>query len=313
MTSALVLCRTPSQANLVDRVLRHERVDSFDLLYFTHQASPEDRRYFSLLAQRARQAKFIHVPPSRRDILNHIRFRVHAGAFMCDLRRDIVVLASIDCYVFNAIAKRQAGAQLVTFDDGLANIVASGAYRRAGYEGREEAYRRLFGASRLDELRNRIARHYTIFPNFENIVPRDRLRPIDPLPDGALPQVQGPVFFIGQPFHEFLTPERIARLSAFLRKRQIDFYVRHPRERQSLDIGAREFDKQGLIAEDAILQSCGDARPEIIGLTSTVLFSLPPQRATKTMLVFRDGESSREAEEAEAIGRAVGCSICVTP
>jgi N-acetyllactosaminide alpha-2,3-sialyltransferase len=313
MTSALVLCRTPAQANLVDRVLDHERVDSFDLLYFTQQNSPEDKRYFSALAQRARLAKFIHVPPSRWDILNHIRLRARAGSFMRDLRHDIVVLASIDSYVFNAVAKRQAGAQLVTFDDGLANIVLSGAYRRAGYEGRGEAYRRLFGASRLDELRDRIARHYTIFPQFENIVPRERLRPIDLLSDGALPQAQGPLFFIGQPFHEVLTPERIARLSAYLRKRQIDFYVRHPRERRSLDIGAREFDKQGLIAEDAILKICHDCRPEVIGLTSTVLFSLPQQRAAKTMLVFRDGEPSREAEEAEALGRTVGCSICEVP
>ena len=164
MTSALVLCRTPFQARLIDKVLCEERVDHFNLLYFTQQNSPEDRHYFAALSRRSAHAELVHVPPERFDLLNYIRLRLHAGSLMRDLHCEIVILASIDNFVFNAIARRQRGAELVTVDDGLGNIVASGSYRKTLFGGRGDAYRWMFGASSLREIRERIVQTLYNFP-----------------------------------------------------------------------------------------------------------------------------------------------------
>jgi beta-galactosamide-alpha-2,3-sialyltransferase len=311
MTLALVLCRTPFQANLIERVLREECVDCFDLLYYTNQNTTEDMHYFAALSQRSDRAEFVHLSPSRFDVLNYIRLRARARPFLRDLAYDRVILASLDNFVFSAIARKQAAADLVTFDDGMANVLVEGAiYRRTRYGGRGDIYRALFGAYTPTEIRDRIARHYTIFPQFENIVSRDRVRSITWPEDQPLSDSRGPVFFIGQPFHELLTSEKIARMVSCLRGQRIDYYVRHPREVKLLDIGAQELDKEGRIAEDAILKFCGYSKPTIIGLNSTILFTIPSRNAMKHMLVFNDDEASLEAAR---FGRAVGCSIFEVP
>jgi hypothetical protein len=119
------------------------------------------------------------------------------------------------------------------------------------------------------------------------------------------PDRAGPVFFIGQPFEEILTAGQIGRMTAFLRSEKIDYYVRHPRETNFLDIGAPTFDKRGLIAEEAIPRYCSGAMPTIVSLSSSVLFSLSRDQANKRMLVFPDGDS----EELVRMGVAAGCSL----
>lgn len=307
--SALVLCRTPLQGRLVEEVLAEERVRRFDLLYLTHQNSPEDRRYFGRLSRVATRSDLIHVPPARFDVLNHLRLRARAGAFMRNLGRDLVILASIDNFVFSAIARKQTDSELVTFDDGVSNIVGSGIYVESRSV-RRRIYRAVFGAYGLTETRAKIARHYTIFPQFENIVPADKLRFVNVVGGRRDVSSSGPVFFVGQPFHQVLTSDQISRLTSFLRNRHVDYYVRHPRELAPLDIDAPEIDKDGSIAEDAIFEACPGQRPTIIGLMSAVLFSISPEDAAKIMLVF---EEERDASEFARLGVKAGCALWVVP
>jgi hypothetical protein len=309
MTSALVLCRSPFQAHLAESIIRQENVDWFDLLYYTHHDSSEDRNYFAALSRRAQRAEYIHVPVPRFDILGHLTFRVRSRYFFHDLGHDIVMLGSIDNLVFSAIARNQFKAKLVTFDDGMSNIFKDGLYRKTRFEGRGEIYRGLFRAYSLKEIRDRIERHYTIYPQFENIVPNDRLIAIGVnSPQQANQHMEGPVFFIGQPFHLVLGHEQIQRLTTYLRAQKIDHYVRHPHETDVLDIGAPELDKQGLIAEEAILNASGSKKPTIIGWHSNVMFNIGAEQANKMLLVLSDAANHAEIVR---LGQATGCEMVV--
>lgn len=229
----LVLVRTPFQAWLVEKVLEAEQVASFDLLYFTQNNSQEDRFYFGRLAEIARAARFVFVPTQARDLLNHVRFAIHAWPFVFGKRYDATIVSSIDSHVLNALANRRLAGELVTFDDGTANYNQAGVYFRDPTSWRARLYQRIFGASSVAETRSKIIRHYTIHPDLENIVDGDRLLTLagwgSVLPAGGSEEAPRS-FFIGAPFRETLDSRQLARLESYARSMGVDSYVRHPRE-----------------------------------------------------------------------------------
>lgn len=307
--SALLLLRTPFQAWVAERVMRAENISDYELVYFTQNDSIEDRRYFKTLSSGAIRSQYCFSPIRRFDILGHLDFRLKAESWFRDKGHTVTLLSSIDSFVPNAIACRQSG-ELVTFDDGTANFNERGAYHVDGLNWRGKIYRHLFGAADLVTMKRRIVRHYTLYPQFSNIVDQVRMRTLD----GWSPAVGGEsqdslrTYFLGQPFQEVLSPAQISALESHLKTMAVDFYVRHPRERKLLDIGAPCLDKQGRIAEDAIVSHAGTAAVHLVGWFSTVLFNLGEVAQRRTMLLLNsDPGTPRMAEMA----RQAGCEVVI--
>lgn len=306
--SALVLVRTPLQAWVVERVLEAEGVSTYDVVYFTQQDSPEDRHYFGRLRARAARAQYCFAPVRRFDVLGHLDFRRQTHAWFRDQRRDLVMLASIDAPVPNAITARQRSSELVTFDDGLANIYRQGSYHvdRAGPRAR--LYRHLLGAEALAATRQKVARHYTLHPGFENIVDAARLRPLaswsgerrSPVGEGAR------TYFIGQPLEEVMGLEQVQALQAHVRTLGVDRYVKHPRERRLLDIGAPLLEKGGLIAEEAIVRDAGSDAIHLVGWFSSVLVNLGGLAERRTVLLPR---AHAQTAHLAALAAQAGCEV----
>lgn len=309
--TALLLVRTPLQAWLAEQVLCAEDVSRFDLLYFTHDDSPEDRHYFARLAEQASDTQYCHAPPRRFDILGHLDFAWQTRRWRRPRGYDLTLMASIDAPVINAIASRQASGDLVTFDDGLANIRPTGPYHVLDCSWRVRFYRRQLGAMGLVDTKARITRHYTIFPGFPNIVPANRICTLcgwkrDRVIRAAESRTK--TYFIGQPFHEVLTLGEVERLESRLRTMNVDFYVRHPRERRLLEIGVPTLDKAGLIAEDAIVRHAGASPIHVIGWFSTVMFNLGAVAQRRTMLLFASG---RETQQMSDLAKRAGCEVAL--
>lgn len=307
MTSALLLVRTPFQGFLASKVLKAEAVDTFDLLYFTQHDVAEDRHYYGQLAASARNAAYCYARPRRFDVLAHIDFLWQARRWVTNHGRDLLLMASIDSYVLAAIAGRQKSTELVTFDDGTGNYNLHSLYHIDRSNRRGRLYRSLLDAPSADDLKHRIARHYTLHPQFENIAPKQKLRGIDTKEKEDLYRDgQAMTFFIGQPLVEILTPEQIDRFAARARNWPIDFYVKHPRETKPLDLGAPLLDKGGLIAEDAIMRAAG-ARPiHLLGGFSSVFFNTGNEVVRKTMILFEEMPSF----DANArLAGAIGCEV----
>jgi N-acetyllactosaminide alpha-2,3-sialyltransferase len=305
--AALVMLRTPLQAVLVESILPLEHISDFLLLYYTQNDAAEDRYYFARLARRASRALYCHAPPRRFDVLGYADFLLQARRWLRDHDCDLTLLASIDNYVLNAIASRQHRSELVTFDDGMANFFRSGNYHLDRVNRRGRFYRRLLGGRNLDDLKRTIARHYTLHAGLANIVPADRLRPLAGWAGGGKGS-GGELrrFFIGAPFEEVMTPPQIARFERYLRQQNCDHYVRHPRERRVLDIGAPLLDKRGRIAEEAIMEAANGCRLQLVGWFSTVLLNLSSLVEKCTVVLFAE---SRGTEEQAALASTVGCDV----
>jgi hypothetical protein len=309
--SALLLLRTPFHAWVAQQVLRAEGVARFDLVYFTQNDSAEDRHYFKQLSTAAQNAQYCYAPARRFDILGHVDFHRQTRPWHADQGHDLTLLASINSPVLNAIASRQANSEWVTFDDGLANIMPTGMYQMDNASWRNRFYRGCLGATALACTKARIARHYTLYGAFSNIVEPGRLRRLQGWSRAGVATGGSDAtktYFLGQPFQEVLSPLQIGALETHLRTMAIDFYVRHPRERKILDIGAPFLDKQGHIAEDAIVRHAGRAAVHLVGWFSTVLFNLGNVAQRRTMLLLgTDPGTPRMAEMA----RKAGCEVVI--
>jgi len=136
---------------------------------------------------------------------------------------------------------------------------------------------------------------------FDNIVDGARLRGIEWRNPG-LSAVSGPplTFFIGDPFSEIFDEDQIARITRYARQMNIDFYVQHPRETRPLPLGAKILDKNGRIAEHAIIAASGGRPFHLVGGFSSVLFNLSDIATRKTMVVPAD---ARDAVDQERLAR----------
>ena len=306
---ALLLVRTPFQAWLAIQTLRAEGISNYSLVYFTHNDSSEDKYYFKELAANSLAAQYCYVPVRRFDILAHIDMHWQIRSWRCSKSPDVILLASINAPVINALAAKHVTSELITFDDGLANILPTEAYFIDKASSRMRLYRRLLGATALDAIKSRIVRHYTIYQGFNNIVDGLRLRYFDGWKSNQNTACYEGImlsYFVGQPFEEDLTTKQIESLEHFLRTMKIHFYVRHPRERKTLNIEAPFMDKHGLLAEDAILKHAQGQPIHLIGWYTSVLINLSRSVNKITMILL---ESDANSESMAATARKAGCEI----
>ena len=292
----LFLCRTPFQAAICLQIIASEKLRNFDLMYLTADDSDTDRHYFGLLKKIAgteNHCEYIYIKPQRFDFLNHLKaFRAIKAS--CKKKYDGVFFASLNSSAFKMIIKRIQPEMLVTFDDGAANITQTKMFFEEHLHYKMYFYNKLLGVPQLSEIKRQISHHYTIYPGFDNIVPNTRIRPIKLFSQAANSANSGSekqkVFFIGQPFREYLNEDQINRLTQWLHTQNVDYYVRHPREQEPLLNNVEFLDKQGLLAEDAIFKHSKDARPLIISSFSTVLFNISRFEADKIYVSVGDDD-----------------------
>lgn len=305
----MVLCRTPFQAVIIRHVLKHERVDCYDLVYFTHDNAEEDIHYFNELSATADQAQYLFIERQRFDILNHIKvYRL--------LKRQIkkknytkVLISSFDSLAFRKIAVKNKGAEVISFDDGIGHIVQDSAYLVDKSSVRIRTYELAFGVPPKKEFIGGIARHYSVYRDFENIMPKNIIRYIDlfDFPKRHLTNKNQIKIFIGQPFDESQDPIFISNLRRYLKQNHFDFYVKHPMESVPLLASIPMLSKEGRIAEEAILNSCGESRPLIVGCFSSVFFNISTDFAEK-VIIFSRRNSEKYKYYAE-LGKKADCRI----
>lgn len=288
-SKALVLIRTPFQAWLCEKVLKLEGITEYDLVYFTQNASPEDRHYYEILANRSSLKQFCYIPRQQYDILNHYRFNRTLESWTRSKNYETIVLASIDSLIINSIATINRNARLVTLDDGLANLYDGSSYYRDNIGFRSILYRHLFKNTSNGDMRKRIDTHYTLHPDLDNIVDSTRLRYVHGWRDKVRGKQNSSLrFFLGGPFEEDLSNTFLEKLTNFIETEQFDYYVRHPRESNPLGKTVPYLDKKGKIAEDAIMEAVGGRTAEVVGWLSSALINLQGSGLVCTVLLFED-------------------------
>lgn len=290
MADTLVILRTAFQGWLARRLLEDLRIQSYDVLQISHNNAPEERAQFDLIAERARRAWFVNGRRSRFDALTQLDLWHRIPRAACKGSYGTLMLASIDAPVIGGIVARHPNAHLITWDDGLANVMPTGRYQTEALSWRAHSVRWVLGTGPISSLKQKISTHYTMFPGYPNIVSPDRIKLVS-MSSKVAPLERGSSatrYFIGQPFEEALAPAGIAWLKEQVRALAPEWYVRHPRERHPLIDGVPELDKSGHIAEEAVARHADGRAITLVGAFSTTLFSLSGLAADVSMLLPRD-------------------------
>ena len=303
-----MICRTPFQAVMLKKIVELENANIYDLVYLTQDDAEEDRHYYNELAINARQSQYLYVKKQRFDILNHCFMYWRIKRQMKRQSYDLVLISSFDNLACQKLALNNKKAKIVSFDDGTGHINTNSIYLvgRAGY--RAKLYEWAFGVSSMGDFLPQISHHYSAYPKFKHVMPREIVRYIDPFsfPKLTHQKDQKLCFFIGQPYHEYLSKEDLAAYQRFIQKQNIDFYVKHPRESTPLIMDLPFLPKNGKIAEEAIFSTCQGKRPVIYGGFSSVLMNINPSQADKIMLLRNN--VPEDAYYAE-LGQQAGCQI----
>jgi hypothetical protein len=220
---------------------------------------------------------------------------------------ETVWLSSIETPTVAAIANRQKGAKLYTFDDGIGNIMPSGTFQRDPAGVKMKIYRKMLRSPGPNDIRKRIKEHFTLFEGFENIVdpmrltilPRDAFR-------SRIETTTTLKFFVGQPFEFVLSKAQRDRLAQTATEWGPDFYVRHPRETTPLLNHVPLLEKHGKIAEEAILKHAGSQQIEIAGLFSSVMANLKGD--AENVLCFLPQDHSHTLEQIN-IAKRMGFTV----
>jgi hypothetical protein len=293
---------------LLKQVLREERVGRFDLVYFAQRNSEEDRHYFKEYVGRARCTQFIEVRRARFSIFSHIASYLAIADRFKSSEYDKIILASIDSLALRRFVAKHRNAEVVTFDDGSANVNLRSRYLVLQHRRRERVYAALFGAPTTQSFRRLVARHYSIYPGFANIMPREIVRYLGLFPTAVAGggRAKEVTIFIGQPVDSASDAARAERIKAYVAGMKLDFYVQHPREESPLIAGAPLLDKKGRVAEEAIFELGKDHRVTILGGFSSVLLNIAPKFARKVMIL--NGDSGNDHYLA-TLGKRAGCEV----
>ena len=286
------LCRTPLQARICLEIIKNNKIIEFDFIYFTQNNSESDKKYFLEISRRANKSAYIFVKKQKKDIINHIISILNFSKEGFKKQYLNIYIASIDSLLFRFIIKKNPQASIYGFDDGTANITKISSYHNVNWSGRSFIYERLFGVSSIKDIKSRIIKHYSIYPGYSNIIPENKLCFLNLFGSKNLSQKNERqiTYFIGQPFHEYLSIDEIIKFKSWLIQQSIDYYIRHPRETTPL-LDVTLLDKEGMIAEDAIFENAGESKVRIISAYSTVLFNVSSQDAEKIYISLSNDNS----------------------
>jgi hypothetical protein len=295
---SLFLCRTPLQARICIEIIRENKISEFDVIYFTQNDSKSDKLYFSQLSEKARNSNYIYIKKQYKDILNHLFSIIELKKRGLAHNYKYIYIASIDCFLFRFVVKKNPKASLLGFDDGSANITSGSLYYNLDKYKKSEFYAKILGLPKANKVKLKLIKHYSIYPSFENIISQDKIHYINLFTQNSKNILSdsstSTTYFIGQPFHEYLDTKQIKLLQSWLGNQVIDYYILHPREKNQLICEIPVLETHGLLAEDAIFKISHDSKIRIISAYSTVLFNINCQNAEKIYLSLSNDRNEIE-------------------
>lgn len=290
---SLFLCSTPLQARICLSIIHFNKLDSYDVVYYTTHDTIRDQTYFKRLAANSHYNYYYYGKKKLKGLnsLTTLSFIKKIPNTLKNEEYENIYIASIDNYLFKYLISKHPKSVLTGFDDGTANITLSSSYHVLDSRKRASIINKIFMLPTNKEIIDSIDRHYTIYPNFKNIVEDEKIISINifDIPKVCSGFEKTVTFFIGQPFEYYLTDKEQDSLRRFLSRYKIDYYIMHPKETKPLVANIKVLNNTKSIAEDLILEASEHSQVHVLSGYSTVLFNLSGSHIKRTYLsVKRD-------------------------
>ncbi|WP_333901591.1 glycosyltransferase family 52 [Enterobacter wuhouensis] len=275
----LVVCFTPLQILIAMQVIDRENIDYNDIhfVYFSPIMDIKHQKYYLQIASRAKKSTHIKEVYSFRLLR---KIKKHFGLS----RYNNVLLASIDDSITHYLLSYIKFNKLITFDDGLGNILKTGSYFVKHQ--RTTIKKKLFSVIHLilgrkyylDDVKHRVDRHYTIYKHFENCVQNPipislfKFESVSLNPDKSIDIFLGTIYkeIVIQGNEQLLKDEVINFIESFSSK---PIYIPHPR---AVDDEFKKYElKSEDIAEDVVQKYLNDGFVvNLYGFASSCQFNL---------------------------------------
>ncbi|NQL65244.1 hypothetical protein HO447_01045 [Streptococcus suis] len=231
----LVICHTPFQMYLFEKILKKYPNEEYHLINYFFTDTPKRKYYFKRLS------KFCMVSE---EVFCKNGFQLFLKTFYLSRRYKNhsykkVFLSSIDSILCQTILSSIEFDELITFDDGLANITPTSVLYMENQSSLVAfANKILRNKYSIQTIKNKASKHFTIFdspnisPNLEKIeIIDDVCREISNVTPEKNSQVS---ILLGQPIYS-TNSENIHFYKKVINLISIDYYFPHPREDYHLD------------------------------------------------------------------------------
>ncbi|WP_324034710.1 glycosyltransferase family 52 [Aeromonas caviae] len=162
----LFICTSPLQSLIASNIINAEKVAQYDVLYYVDNINSVHLNYLNNVSVAARDVVVMH------DLM--LKFPLNVIYLWRKFRgRDYnrIYISSIEATHFHYLLSIIKFNELITFDDGTANIVKSSLYYKDRNPGLVKAVFKMIGSRySLERMKSDSSRHYTIYENQSNIV-----------------------------------------------------------------------------------------------------------------------------------------------
>ncbi|MFV5642384.1 glycosyltransferase family 52 [Acinetobacter oleivorans] len=236
---SLIMCVTPLQILIAEKIIQSRPTEDFDVIIFALENNQKFNYYAEKLKKYAKAYWYSHVAykSSIYNLINFLKFIVQFNFNGFNREYDNYYLSSIDSRYFQYIlSKKTNSSSVFTFDDGTANIVKTSIYylRNLNDEKKNKIFKSLGIKYFQDDIKNMSKLHYTIYPQFENIVENTKEIKLFNSNVGNKIRDKSLNIFLGQPYEEFDSDLSTDKIEKLMDQLNINLYFPHPREKNNI-------------------------------------------------------------------------------
>lgn len=252
----LLVCLTPLQMLIASKIVE-QNPTSYDVLCLSYNENEKYDYYFNELSQKCDLSwRFLVRSKSKiYRIFDFFRFNSFLSK-LSDKKYNNIYLASIDNPFFHILLSKINKNNIVTFDDGTANIYKGSNYYNYNNKGKIQNFvlNSLGNIYNTKKVVKESFEHYSIYSNYSNII--DNVKFIPLFLEEKIPISHKKIkIFLGQPLGD-LKGSNTKKIINFLIEIGVDYYFPHPRETEVYE--EFKYIKTSLIFEDYILNLLRD-------------------------------------------------------
>ncbi|MEK5289178.1 glycosyltransferase family 52 [Streptococcus sp. FSL R7-0212] len=222
----LIICHTPLQMYIAKKIIENHKMEQFHLINYFFSDNTKRKYYFKLLSQSCQISEEIQLHDSKGLVKETIRQRFLRNR----IRYEKVFIASIDSIFVQSILTSIVFNELMTFDDGVANLFKNSLlYENQTPRPLKLLKKVLFISYDLESIKKFSKVHYTIYSGNNIISNCQKLTLFDYKIDTKINPDKEISILIGQPIYKDGSKNKNT-FEQIAKNLKIEYYYPHPRE-----------------------------------------------------------------------------------
>lgn len=286
---SLIICLTPLQMLIAERIISLSPNQEFDLLVIAPSGNKKYRYYYQRLSKISKKSLYYETSPGFLDFLKFIK---ELKLNKLHIKYQNIYLANITSRHIQYIVSKSKKSNIYTFDDGTVNIIQNSLYYSNSKPSKlKRIIWRIIGVRYyMKDIKRKSLIHYTIYDNIPNIINDTRLINLfDKKPELTCTS-KAVKIFLGQPLVEISNHYSSEFIRNVVESYHIEYYFPHPREKE-LPKGNYEVIDSDLVFEDYIvkfLKENPNIEAHVYSFTSSCLLNISQIERVKPNFIYDD-------------------------